>query len=113
MTIVSEKRNGIPSVSFSVYRDDVFLSMQQDLHQTNKLACADVIVRYNFILRNFAMVKDRYNLGGHWFSRRFLNGLQLTHDLRIRDEKDLMWFMLQYEHSAVNRIVDLPGIVIE
>ena len=114
LTIVSENpTTRVPTVTFSVYRDDVFEHMQQDQNPFAKLSCADWVIRYNFILRNFAVTKDRYNLGAHSFSRRFLNGIHLTHDLRIKEERDLMWFTLQYENVAVDRVIDFPGLIVD
>lgn len=75
--------------------------------------CADAVIRYNFVLGNFAMVKDRWGLGGHGFSRRFLNSIRLTNDLRIAEEKDLMWFSLQYKGAVINHVVDVPDIEFE
>ena len=113
MTVISDNpRHGVPTLTFSVYRDNIFKqAMQADVRGFARLACADAAMRYNFILRNFAMVKDRNNSGGHIFSKKFLNNIRLTHDLRIANEKDLIWFTLQYENVNCDHVVDFPDLL--
>ena len=114
LTIVTENpTTKVPTVTFSIYRDDMFEHLQQDPMPFAKLSCADWVLRYNFILQNFAVVKDRYNFGAHSFARQFISSIQLTHDLRIKEERDLMWFTLQYKNVAVDRVVDFPELIIE
>ena len=115
MTIISELRAEarVPTITFSVYRDNIYPRIEHDSSPLMRLQVADAVLRYNFVLGNFAMVKDRWGLGGREISRRFLNNIRLTHDLRIAEEKDLMWFSLQYKDAVINHVVDVPDIEFE